>query len=281
MKKKFVFISCAVVLMVITASVISCSTQKFDDISYLQSAEKLANEPQLNVFTEDSDPEKFMPVLIFVHGGNWNSGDKDTYNYLGRNFARNKMVTVLPTYTTSPQANYKEMTQQIAQSILWTRDNIKKYGGDPDRIFLTGHSAGGHLAALATMDRDYGIPQGLIKGIVLNDAAGLDMAGYFEKQPPTSSQDYLTTWTNDPAEWEKASPINFIDKNTPPIKMYVGTKTYKSIKESNLRFHKELVKVQPDVEIEYLDKAHVPMVSHLFWPWSSRFEEIKKFIDAN
>jgi len=250
-----------------------------EDIDYGSKIAGVKEHPTLNIFKPKRENDSLKPVLIFVYGGNWNSGSKGTYSYVGRNFAKQDMVVVMPDYTKSPKVNYDVMTRQIANSIEWTLENIEQYGGDPDRVYLTGHSAGGHLVALATMNPQYGIDQEKIKGIILNDAAGLDMETYLKNVPPTTDQNYLTTWTNDPAQWKNASPINFINQQTPDILIYNGSKSYESILSSNKRFLEELKKVQPDATITVLKKGHVAMVSQLFWPWNDRFEEIAAFMN--
>jgi len=256
----------------------SCATKKHKDVTYLSNAvPKNISEP--NVFTPRKKHTERLPVLIFIHGGNWNAGNKDTYGFFGRNFAKKSVVTVIPGYTLSPNASYDEMTKQIAEAVSWTKENIAEYGGDPSNIFLTGHSAGGHLAALAIMNPKYNIDQKDISGIILNDAAGLDMKHYLEENPPTSQDDYITTWTQNPENWQDASPVYYINKNTPPIMMYVGNKTYQSIKTANRSFLDELHKVQPDVEPIFLDKKHIPMMVQYFWPWSKRYREILGFIN--
>lgn len=265
-------------LVVITFSIMSCSSIKIKDKTYLST--EVAPEksfPKLNIFV----PRKVKaaaPVLIFVHGGYWNSGRKGTYDLLGRNFAKKGIVTIIPDYTLSPAANYDQMTQEIAAVIKWAQENGKEYKGNPKQIFVSGHSAGGHLAALAVMNPKYGIDPKTISGIILNDAAGLDMKHYLEEYPPTAEHDYLVTWTTNPENWKAASPIYFIDKNTPPFLIYVGNKTYPSIKVTNDRFLKALHPFQPQVSPIYLNKKHVPMVTQYFLPWSSRFKEVTDFI---
>ena len=124
----------------------NCSSKKITDVSYLKSTDINAlDNPKLNVFIPRKSNVKQAAVLIFIHGGNWNSGRKGTYDLLGRNFASKGVVTVIPDYTLSPSANYDVMTNQIAQVITWVKENIDKYGGDPNQIFVSGHSAGGHL----------------------------------------------------------------------------------------------------------------------------------------
>jgi acetyl esterase/lipase len=259
-------------------SISSCSVNKTSGIDYGSRIDGINESPKLSVFSGNKNEQQLQPVLIFVYGGNWNSGKKGNYTYVGRNFAKHNMVVVTPDYTKSPKASYQEMTQQIATSILWVKENIKDYGGDPDRIYVTGHSAGGHLVDLATLKPKYGIDDSIVKGIILIDAAGLDMETFLKNNPPTADQNYATTWTKNPEEWAAASPINFLDENTPKIKIYTGEKSYQSIISSNKRFVDRLKKFQPEVSIQWLDKSHVGMVSQLFWPWNDRFDEVREFM---
>ncbi|MEZ7516631.1 alpha/beta hydrolase [Flavobacterium frigidarium] len=258
-----------------------CSSKKIKDQSFMTSAVVDSVEAsKLNIFQPD-DKSVAAPVLIFIHGGNWNSGNKDTYNLLGRNFAKKGVVTIIPDYTLSPKANYDDMAKEVATAIKWVQANVKSFNGDVNQIYVTGHSAGGHLAALAVMNPKYGIDEKSIAGIILNDAAGLDMKNYLEQYPPTTKDDYLATWTADPAKWKDASPIYFLNKNTPPFLIYVGDKTYPSITVANDRFLKALKPFQPSVELNRIDKKHVPMVTQYFWPYSDRFDETLDFINKN
>ena len=255
----------------------SCASKKYKNINFL-TAENSVKQPSLNVFVPRKSKLVNNPVLIFVHGGNWNSGDKKLYGFIGRNFAKKGITTITVGYTLSPKANYDDMAKEIAKSVQWTKDNIAKYNGNPDEIYLTGHSAGGHLIALVGTNPKYLKDKSIIKGIILNDAAGLDMKHYLEQFPPTSNDDYLTTWTNNPKEWENASPIYFLDQMSPPFMIYTGSKTYQSIKVSNERFLKELHKFQPNVKPIVLNKTHIPMVLQYFFPWNKRFDEIVGFM---
>ncbi|MAW94400.1 MULTISPECIES: alpha/beta hydrolase [unclassified Leeuwenhoekiella] len=267
----------SVLLMIL---ITGCASVKQEDINYIKgdytaSAEK----PKLNIF-KPKDSLNPHDVLIFVHGGNWNSGNKETYSVLGRNFARKDYVTVVPGYTLSPYVNYDGMTQEIAEAIKWTHENIAQYGGKPDRIFVMGHSAGGHLVALATMSPNYLNNPDYIKGIILNDAAGLDMYEYLQENPPTSEDYYDVTWTKNPEEWKKASPFYYLDEKTPPILMFLGTKTYPSLYYYNDLFYQKLKEYQPEAELIILNKNHTSMVTQFFSPISSRFGEIQEFTEG-
>lgn len=258
----------------------SCASIKHQDISYLKETNTTKEQPTLNVFSPRNSKYENTPVLVFVHGGNWNSGDKKTYGFLGRNFAKKGITTVIVGYTLSPDANFDTMANQVGQAVMWTKNNIANYKGDPNKIFLTGHSAGGHLIALVGTSYKYVTEKNLIKGIILNDAAGLDMKHYLEEFPPTVKDDYLTTWTNDPDQWRYASPIYFIDERTPPFKIYLGSKTYPSITTANERFLKELHNFQPKVEPIMLNKKHVPMMTQYIFPWNKRYNEIIDFMES-
>ena len=134
------------------------------------------------------------------------------------------------------------------------------------------------MSYLQSNAKKYGIDPKSISGIILNDAAGLDMKNYLEGNPPTAKDDYLATWTSDPIKWKEASPIYFLDKNSPPFLIYVGDKTYSSIKIANSRFVSALKPFQPDVTPIRLNKKHIPMVLQYFNPWSDRFDEMIAFI---
>jgi len=256
----------------------SCGVTKHTDLPYLKGAEK-STQPTLTVFSaKPKINEGKPPVLIFVHGGNWDSGKKEWYSFFGKNFAKKGITAVVVGYTLSPQADYQKMTSQIASAIQWTKDNIEQYNGDSDKLFLTGHSAGGHLISLAVMNPDYGIDAKDISGIILNDAAGLDMHHYLQKNPPTSKNNYLTTWTNNPETWKKASPIFYLNEETPPFLIYVGEKTYPSITTANQRFLNVLQQYQPEVAPVLINKKHIPMMTQYFWPWSNRYQEMIEFM---
>ena len=257
----------------------SCQSVKHKDVVYGQSFNK--EDLKLNIFVPNNSENKKLPVLLFVHGGNWNSGNKDQYGFFGRNFAKKDVITVIPAYTLSPKADVDQMTTEIAQAITWVQKNIGTYHGDEKNLFVTGHSAGAQLVASAVLNPKFKIPERSIAGIILNDAAGIDMKDYLEKYPPTAEDDYIATWSENPDNWYQASPINFLEKNSPPFLIYVGSRTYPSITTANDHFLKKLNEFQPNVKPILLNKKHIPMILQYFLPWSERFMETKKFIQQN
>lgn len=257
-----------------------CASKKSKDLTYLSHSEALVESfPELDVFKPRKS--KNNPVVIFIHGGYWESGSKDIYGFLGRNLAKKGIATVIPNYTLSPNGNYNTMAKEVAKAIQWTYDSIKQFNGNPNQIFLMGHSAGGHLIALVGSNPKYLKNMDLIKGIILNDAAGLDMYSYLKENPPTQEHRYDVTWTYKEENWKDASPIYFLSKKTPPFLIFVGTKTYPSILSQNKEFLKELHQYQPGVEINYQKKKHVPMMFQLINPWNKNYKIISNFIETN
>ena len=106
-----------------------------------------------------------VPVVLFVHGGAWVSGDRAKYFELGCTLAGNYgFLTIIPSYrlTAAPwHAVHPDHVRDIAAAVAWTVDHAAEHGGDPDRIVLVGHSAGAHLAALLATDRTWLTEHGL------------------------------------------------------------------------------------------------------------------------
>ncbi|HUT50672.1 MAG TPA: alpha/beta hydrolase [Alphaproteobacteria bacterium] len=109
-------------------------------------------------------------TLIFIHGGGWRRGTKDRYGFVGRSFSQAGYVVVLVNYRLYPQVRFPAFVDDAARAVAWVRTNVRRYGGDPDRIYLMGHSAGAHIAALLALDPHYlgaaGVPRTAIGGMI-------------------------------------------------------------------------------------------------------------------
>ena len=261
------------------------SVYRSKDITYLL-ADNIASKPAqtLNVFAPKKSAD-LKNVLIFVYGGSWNSGKKELYSFFGNRWARKDVVTVIVDYPKSPKAGYDEMAIDIAKAVKWVKENIKNYGGNPDKIFISGHSAGGHLAALVAIKKEYFERVGIanpLKGIILIDAAGLDMYGYLKGENFEPGNSYLNTFSNDPKVWKEASPMYFLHTKMPPMLIYRGSKTYPSIEESNEKFVTALKVFVPQPNYTILSgKKHVPMITQFFNTGNDRYKEMKALMKGS
>ncbi len=106
------------------------------------------------------------PVLIYIHGGYWRSGSKEDNCNFVPTFAARGAAVVLVEYDLCPQVTVGDIVRQTRSAIAWTYKNIARYGGDPAKLFVSGHSAGGHLTAMA-LAHDWtkdDLPSDIIKG---------------------------------------------------------------------------------------------------------------------
>ncbi|KAK3760542.1 hypothetical protein RRG08_022826 [Elysia crispata] len=112
------------------------------------------NDCTLDVYLNgERSPEERKPVVIFVYGGGWSSGDKSSYGLLCSNIVKcTNTVAVCPNYSNYPKGYVDDMVQDIVDCICWVIENIQVYGGDKDKIVLMGHSSGAHLAAMSILE---------------------------------------------------------------------------------------------------------------------------------
>jgi acetyl esterase/lipase len=111
-----------------------------------------------------------LPVLIFWYGGGWVNGSRGGYAFAAKAFARQGFVVIVPDYRKVPGVRFPAFLVDGAQAVRWTRDHVRAFGGDPDRIAVAGHSAGAYTAAMLALDpqwlRAEDVPPGTIKAAV-------------------------------------------------------------------------------------------------------------------
>lgn len=151
------------------------------------------------------------PVMLFVHGGYWRLGIGDDYDFVAMGPSLAGFTVVIITYALTPAVNIPEMVRQVRSSIAWTANNISDFHGNPDRIFVAGHSAGAHLAAMAmsTNWSDYGLPVDTVKGV-------LAISGLYDLEPV--SQTFVEPAVRITAEQIlSSSPIRLVRHNSIPL----------------------------------------------------------------
>ncbi len=239
-----------------------------------------ANQLSLNVFAPKNKKQP-KEVLLFIHGGSWVHGKKSTYNFFGRGMAHKGVVTVVMDYRLSPLAGYDGMAMDAATAVQWIKTHIAEYGGDPDRIFISGHSAGGQMAALVATDNSYFDSlhvKDALKGVILIDAFGLDMYDYLCRNPYPL---YLNIFTNDHATWKLGSPVYHLNDHMPPFLMFLGGKTYPDIISGNNEFYTSAKKYQPGLQLITVPHTrHVGMIFSFLNPGKKAYRQIIDFMKS-
>ena len=225
------------------------------------------------------------PVVLFIHGGSWTSGNKNIYTFIGRRLAKQGVVAVVINYRLAPAVHVPEQAADCARALAWTVQNIRQYGGDPARVFVMGHSAGGGLAALLATDdallAAHGLPQNPVRGAIMDDPAGLDMYSYLKEMKYEGDQQYLVPFGNDPAVWKAQSAIYKIRPGIPPFLFYIGGETYPSISGSSGRFRDRLKAIgQPAPYTVIPGRHHIPMVLQLYWKDNIIYKGLLKMVGA-
>ncbi|MFY9511904.1 MAG: alpha/beta hydrolase [Rubrivivax sp.] len=146
------------------------------------------------------------PVLVFVHGGYWRARDKSEFSFIAPSFNADGAMLVLPNYALAPAVTVEHISLQMVQALAWTWRNAARFGGDPSRIVVAGHSAGGHLAAMLLSCRwkqvDAELPANLVTG-------ALSISGVFDLEPLRHTNFLQPDLQLTPASVARLSPAFF------------------------------------------------------------------------
>jgi arylformamidase len=210
------------------------------DVPYVDHS--LLAEQRLDLFLPTG---KNWPVFIFVHGGNWDAGDKnlrvggaDVYGNIGRFYAARGVGVAVINYRLQPMVNWREQVKDVAAATVWIHTHIAEYGGNPSRIFLGGHSAGAQLACHAAL-----LSPSIISGVISVSGAGLDLADEKTYQLGAKRAYYADRFgTNGPREiWQReASPITYVTSNAPPFLILYAAGETKALQRQSQRLREVL-----------------------------------------
>ena len=147
------------------------------------------------------------PTLVYIHGGYWQMNDKEPYAFLGEGPLRAGFHLALVEYTLAPAARLDQIVSEVRRSVAWVIDHAKELGGDPARVYVSGHSAGGHLTAMAMTDARV--------------AGGVAISGLYDLEPIRLN--YLNDKLGlDAAEDDRNSPIRHLPASAAPLIVTVG-----------------------------------------------------------
>lgn len=164
-----------------------------------------------------ASPSSPLPVLIFFYGGGWDSGSKDLYGWAAQALAAQGFVVAVPDYRLVPEVRFPVFIQDAAAATARVAEVVSRYGGDPARLGVLGHSAGAHLAIMITLDRRY--MQAVGRPDLIKAAAGL--AGPYDFLP-LNVPSAINAFGQAP-DPEQTQPLHFARADAPPLWLGHGT----------------------------------------------------------
>jgi acetyl esterase/lipase len=183
-------------------------------------AETKDERQQLDVYAPAKG--KGLPVVVWIHGGGWQAGDKSEVLNKPRAFTGKGFVFASINYRLLPKVTIKQMAQDVARAIRWLHDHARNYGGDPNTMIVMGHSAGAQLAALVCTDDRYlkteGLPLSVVKACVPVDGDTYDVALQIATVEAKRAARYRIKF-GDEAMQKELSPVTHVarGKHIPPF----------------------------------------------------------------
>ncbi len=260
------------------------------DMAYENGSDQDPVKHRLDLFIPEG---KNFPVLIFVHGGGWNSGDKaqsyggnDLYGNIGRFYAAHGIGTAVINYRLLPTVHWRDQIRDVARATAWVYRHIAEYGGDPRSLYLSGHSAGAQLAARVALDpaplKELGLTKRIVKGVI-----GLSGAGYeipeTSRRSETIKRDYYAKRFADGDEtgaWaDQVSLLQFVDADSPPFLLFYAGAESPNLQRQTRLLAAALEKARVSHEVHIVPhRDHVQIVLTMSRKGSDTSHLIEDFI---
>jgi acetyl esterase/lipase len=233
-----------------------CEVRAEKNIAYYSGADADKVKHKLDLYLPKGKLD--FPVVMFVHGGAWVFGDKDffgAHEAIGRMFARHGVGAAVISYRLSPGVKHPEHVKDVARAFAWLHGNIKTYGGRPDELFVCGHSAGGHLAALLGTDETYLKAEGL----KLSDIKGvMPMSGVYLIPDKWLNEVFGT----DPDLRKTASPLKDVHPGCPPFCIIYGDDDFPTCNVLSEKFCQALKDKDVSAEShEMKNRTHISIIT--------------------
>lgn len=169
----------------------------------------------LDVYTPDGAQN--APVVVFIYGGRWQEGAKEQYKFVGQALAAKGFVTIIPDYRHYPQVRFPDFLKDNAKAVHWAHAYANRYGGDPSKIVIMGHSTGAYNAAMLTLNPQYlkavGGDTSWLRGMI-------GLAGLYDFLPITDPD--LRDLFGAPEHYDQTQPVLFVDGHNPTMLLMHG-----------------------------------------------------------
>lgn len=159
------------------------------------------------------------PVVVFFYGGSWKSGKRQWYDWAGEALAKRGLVVVIPDYRLWPKVRLDGFMQDAAHAVAWTHAHASEYGGNPSSLFLMGHSAGAHIAALLSTDGHW------LAGVGMHPrqlSGFIGLAGPYDFLP-LKDPDFVDMFGSTHEAQLRSQPVHFVDGDEPPMLLMQGS----------------------------------------------------------
>ena len=210
----------------VTATPAQYAAKVLRNISYLEGSTTFSPKNQLDLHLPIGLDQ--APVAVILHGGGWTLGDRGIpeVQKIAEWFAQRGTIGVPMGYRLVPQVSVLEQAADVAAGVAWVYRHINEYGGNPERIFLLGHSAGGQLASLILCDREYldrfNIPHSIPAGMIALSTPFF-FTGQADQVNPLARKMAEDVFHHDPKLCAAASPLKFVHSGMPPFLILIGT----------------------------------------------------------
>jgi acetyl esterase/lipase len=179
---------------------------------------------KVDIYLPRRDALQGLPVLLFLHGGAWRNGCKEWMGFMAPAILSLPAIFVSVSYRLAPATRFPGPAEDCADALAWIYNNIARYGGDRGRLFYGGHSAGGHLAALVTLDarlkRSRGLPPDVVKACF--PVSGLyDLRSGIEGEVARAQ---VGEFLEDDGQIQPSSPLFHVGGNRTPFYMTYGSR---------------------------------------------------------
>lgn len=183
---------------------------------------------KLDIYLPRESDVSGLPVLVFFHGGAWTSGTKEWMGFMAPTLFTVPAILVAANYRLAPAVRYPQIVDDCAAATAWVRANIANHGGDPNRLFVGGHSAGGHLAALVALDRECrrraGVPVGAIRAC-LSVSGSYDIRNR-DAAPGSTERRIYDVLLREASDDAAASPITHVQSDSAPFFLAWGERDF-------------------------------------------------------
>lgn len=216
---------------------------------------------KLDVYVPRRVPDK-APVVVFFYGGRWQEGDRRRYKFVAQALTSRGFIAVLPDYRLYPQVRFPAFVEDGALAVKWAHEHARRYGGRAGSLFVMGHSAGAHIAALLALDGEFlrtvGGTRDWLAGMV-------GLAGPYDFLPLEA--DDLRDMFGPPPRFPATQPINHVDGQSPPLLLLQGLQD-RTVFPKNARNLEQAVRSRGGSvkAVYYRRKAHINIIAALAAP---------------